>query len=180
MAFTGAFPEGCAASKSARNAPDWNEANHGAAPSKSNVRRGLALKHLPHENEFAAFVAVADAVADHAFAEHGRQLRREVAHLIGMRKQNQFRLRRFDHLLQRDAESIRGVGFEQVVFHLQHFGDVFRGKFVRERRNTFSNHQRAHGARCVFRNLLRRRQRFKTGVVPLPLPLLGDHQNFHG
>src|SRR5205814_7927912 len=30
--FTGAFPEGCAASKSARNAPDWNEANHGAAP----------------------------------------------------------------------------------------------------------------------------------------------------
>src|SRR6266849_4612459 len=33
-AFTGAFPEGCAASKSARNAPDWNDANHGAIPTK--------------------------------------------------------------------------------------------------------------------------------------------------
>src|SRR6266481_4385961 len=33
-AFTSAFPEGCAANKSARNAPDWNEANHGAVPTK--------------------------------------------------------------------------------------------------------------------------------------------------
>src|SRR6266481_4158213 len=86
IAFTGAFPEGCAASRSARNAPDWNEANHGAAPVNVTSATVFPLEHLAYENELAAIVAVADAVADHALAEHGREFGREVAHLVRMRK----------------------------------------------------------------------------------------------
>ena len=88
-AVTGALPLACFAARSARNAPAWNDANHGALAGEDHVRRGLALKHLAHEDQVAVFVAVADAVADHSLAERGGQLRREVAHLIGVRQQNQ-------------------------------------------------------------------------------------------
>jgi hypothetical protein len=71
------------------------------------VRSRLALKHLPHENEFAAFVAVTDAVADHALAEHGGKFRGEIAHLIGVRKQHQVRFRGVDDLLERNAIAVR-------------------------------------------------------------------------
>jgi len=62
----------------------------------------------------------------------------------------------------------------------QNFGDIFRGQLVRERRDTFANHQRAYRARRILRDLLRRRQRLETRVVPLPLPQFGDNKNFHG
>jgi len=65
------------------------------------------------------------------------------------------------------------------VLDQQNFRDVFRSQLVRERRNTLSNHQGADRARRVRGDFLRRRQRFKAGVVPLPLPLLGDDKNFH-
>src|SRR6266852_5538255 len=48
--------------------------------------------------------AIADAIANHAFAEHGSELRREVAHLVRVWKQNQIRLGAFDDLFQRDAK----------------------------------------------------------------------------
>ena len=147
---------------------------------KRDVRRGFPLKHLPHENEFAAFVAVADAIPDHAFADHRSEFRREVAHLVRMRKQNQFRLGACDHLFQRDAKTICRVRFEQVVLNFQNFGDIFRGEFVRKCRHTLTNHKRGHGARGVFRDLLRRRQRLETCVVPLRLPEFSDDKYFHG
>src|SRR5260370_965679 len=83
--------------------------------SKRDVGRGFSLKHLPNENEFAALEFVADAVADHAFAQHRRQLRRKVTYLVGMRKQDQIRLGGFDDLLQRHAKTIRRVSFEQIM-----------------------------------------------------------------
>ena len=52
----------------------------------------LALKHLAHEDQLAVFVAVADAVADHAFAEHGGELGSEIADLIGVREEDQIGL----------------------------------------------------------------------------------------
>src|SRR6266481_1087838 len=94
---------------------------------KRDVRGGFSLEHLPHEHEFAAVIAVADAIANHALAEHGRELWREVAYLIRMRKQNQIRVGAFDHLLQRRAKTIWRVGFEQVVLYTQNFRDIFRG-----------------------------------------------------
>src|SRR5713226_7922562 len=38
-------------------------------PRKRDIRRRFALEHLPDEHQLAAFVAVADAVADHSLAE---------------------------------------------------------------------------------------------------------------
>src|SRR5882762_2568273 len=147
--------------------------------SKRHVRHSFSLEHLAYENELAALVAVADAVADHAFAEHGREFRREVAHLVRVRKQNQIRLRRFDDLLQCHAISIRRIRFEQIVFDAQNFRDVFSRQLVRERCHTLLNHQRAHHARRILGNLLRRGQRFETCLIPLALALLGHYQNFH-
>src|SRR5882762_5969262 len=146
---------------------------------KRHVRYSLSLEHLAYENELAALVAVADAVADHAFGEHGRKFRCEVAHLVRVRKQNQIRLRRFDDLLQCHAISIRRIRFEQIMLDAQNFRDVFSRQLVRERRHTLPNHQRAHRARRILRNLLRRGQCFKTRVIPLALPLFGHYQNFH-
>ncbi len=82
------------------------------------------MKHLAHENKFAAFVAVANAVADHALAEHGRKFGREVAYLIGVREKDEVRLGGLDHLLEGDAVSIGRVGFEQIVLNEQDFRDV--------------------------------------------------------
>ena len=59
------------------------------------------MKHLPHENEFAVFVAVRDAVADHAFIKRRGELGREIADLIGVREQHQVGLGGFDHLAER-------------------------------------------------------------------------------
>src|SRR5690349_11461272 len=73
---------------------------------KRDVRRGLPLEHLPDENELAAFIAVADGVADHAFAKHSGELRSKVANLVGMRKQNKVRLGRFNDLLEGNAETV--------------------------------------------------------------------------
>src|SRR2546425_6907839 len=81
---------------------------------EGDVGDGFALKHLTNEDEFPAFLAIADAVADHALAKRGREFRREVTHLIRVRKQNQIRLRRDDDLLQRHAISIWRIRLEQI------------------------------------------------------------------
>ena len=73
------------------------------------------LKHLPHKNELTVFVAVRDAVADHSFLHRRRQLRREIAHLIGVRQQNEIRLRVFDRLAQRAAITVGRVFRKQVM-----------------------------------------------------------------
>ena len=94
---------------------------------KGHIRCGFPLEHLPHKNELPAFVAVANAIADHALADHGREFWREVAHLVGVRKQNQIWLGAFDYLFQCDAKAIWRVRFEQVMFDAQYFRDILRG-----------------------------------------------------
>jgi len=59
------FSRGCAASKSARNAPTETMRTTGCT-SERDVRGGFSLEHLPHEHEFAAVIAIADAIPDHA------------------------------------------------------------------------------------------------------------------
>ena len=44
----------------------------------------FALEHLANEDEIAGFVAVADAVTDHAFAEIGGEFGSEIADLVGV------------------------------------------------------------------------------------------------
>ncbi len=55
---------------------------------EGDVGGGFALEHLADEDEFAGFVAVGDAVADHAFAEAGGKFGGEVADLIGVREED--------------------------------------------------------------------------------------------
>src|SRR5712692_3389744 len=78
-------------------------------PGKVDVSRSFSLKHLPHENELATLAAVTNAIADHAFAEHGSNFWREVAHLVSMWKQNQIWFGAFDYLFQRHAIPIRSI-----------------------------------------------------------------------
>src|SRR5215467_10477867 len=107
--------------------------------SERDVRSSFALEHLSHKNELPTFVAVADTVANHAFAKHGGEFGSEIADLIGMRKQNEIGLCGFDDLLESNTEAFRRVGFEQIMLDEQNFGYVFRGEFVREGSNAFPN-----------------------------------------
>ena len=146
---------------------------------KGNVRRGFALKHLPHKGQLPTFVAIADAIANHALAEHGRQLGRKIAHLIRMRKKHQIRLCRADYLRQRYAISIRRVRLQQIVFDQQHVGNVLRREFAGQPTHAFADHQSADRTRSVLGDLLRRCQGLEARIVPLALPLFCNHQNFH-
>jgi hypothetical protein len=143
------------------------------------VTSGLTLKHLADEDELAAFILVGDAVADHSLPQHRGEFRREVADLIGVREENEIRLRGLDDLLERDAVAVGRVVFEQVVLDEQNFSNVFGGEFVSEGRDTFANDERGDGAAGVFRDVLRRCECFEAGVVPLVLALLGDDEDFH-
>ena len=73
--------------RSKRAGLDGSEMRRRAA--RLHVGVQFALKKLPHENGRAGFDAKADRVADQHLAEARRQLGREVAHLIGVRKQHQ-------------------------------------------------------------------------------------------
>ncbi len=144
------------------------------------IRRGLALKHLAHKNQFPVFVAVADAVANHAFAERRGQLGREIAHLISVRQQHQIGLGLRDHLLESDGVAIGRVRREQIVLNEQHFIELAGRKLAGQRRNAFADD---HGSQAALRlrgNLLRGGQRFKAGLVPLCVALFGDQENVHG
>ena len=68
------------------------------------------------------------------------QLRREIAHLIGVRQQHEIRLRAFDHLAQRDAIAVRRVFLEQIVLDQQDFVELLAGQFVGKRRDAFADH----------------------------------------
>src|SRR4029077_6605447 len=72
------------------------------------------------------------------------------------------------------------VGFEQIVFDLEDFGDVFGGEFVGECGYAFADDSGADRAGSVRRNLLGGRQSFKAGIVPLALAEFGDDEDFHG
>ncbi len=103
------------------------------------IGRRLALKHLAHKNQLAVFVAVADAIADHALAERRGQLRREIAHLIGVRQQDQIGLGLRDGLLQRVRVSVRRVGGEQIVLDEQNFVELGGGEFIGQRGHAFAD-----------------------------------------
>ncbi len=69
---------------------------------KGDVSHCFSLKHLAHKNNFVAFFMKSDTIRDHAFAQHSRKFGGEIAHLIGVRKQNKIRFRRTDDLRQRE------------------------------------------------------------------------------
>src|SRR5262249_15350171 len=133
-----------------------------------------------NEDEFPAFAAKTDAVANHALAEHSGKFRREIAHLVGVREEHEVRLGGFDDLLERGAKTVGSVGVEYVVLDEEHFSDVLGGDFHGKRGYTFANDRGANRARSSRGNLLRRYERLKTGVVPFALALFGNDEDFHG
>ena len=54
----------------------------------------------------------------------GGELGSEIAHLVGVREEDEVGLRGFDNLTQRERESVRRVFFEQVVFDEQNFVEL--------------------------------------------------------
>ena len=105
----------------------------GRLSGKGNVRRKLALEHLPGEQQLAAFVLVAGGVADERAIQSGRQLGSEVAHLVGMRHQHQLGLLLVDELFESRDESVRRVRLQQRRLDVVHLGDFLsrnlRGDF---------------------------------------------------
>ena len=88
---------------------------------KRHVGRGLALEHLAHKDQLPVFIAIADAIADHALAERSGQLGREIAHLVSVREEDQIGLGLRDGLLQRERKSVWRIAVEQVVLDEQNF-----------------------------------------------------------
>src|SRR5579859_3035366 len=146
---------------------------------KRNVGNGFALKHLADENEFAALVAIADAIADHSLAEHCGEFRREIADLIRVRKQNEIGLCGFDGLLERDTVSVGRVVGEKIVIDGKNFGDGFGGEFFGKSANSLAKNCCDDTAVRCSGDLLRGGKRFEAGVVPLALAMLGDDEDFH-
>src|SRR4029077_18599928 len=70
----------------------WSSAGKGGVGSR------LALKHRRDKNQFAAFTAEADAIANHSLPEYGGEFGGEVADLIGVRKEDEIGFCRFDYL----------------------------------------------------------------------------------
>ena len=81
----------------------------GRLASKTDVGSEFPLKHLPHKEQLLALFLIADHIRNQTTAERRGQLRREVAHLVGVRHQHQTRLFAADELLQRGHEGIRSV-----------------------------------------------------------------------
>ena len=146
---------------------------------EGDIGGGFALEHLADEDEFAGFVAVADAVADHAFAERSCEFGSEIADLISVREKDEIGFGGVDDLLESDAVAVGRVGFEEVVFDLEDFGDVFCGEFDGECVEGFADDEGADCAGSVFRDLLGGGKCFKAGVVPLALSQFGDDEDFH-
>ena len=80
---------------------------------KQYVRRKLALKHLPGEEQLSVLVFIPRAIGDQCAVEPQRQSRCEVADLICMRKEHQLWLLFRDEMLQRVDVGVGGVVFER-------------------------------------------------------------------
>src|SRR5262249_4655381 len=114
-----------------------NEPRSGAG--ESDIGRGFALEHLTDEDELATFAAAADAVANHALAEHGGEFRCKVADLISVREEHEVRLDGFDDLFKSNAKAIGSISVQQVMLDQQNFGDIFSGDFRSEPGDTFAD-----------------------------------------
>ena len=124
-------------------------------------------------------VAISDAIANHAPAQRSRQLGREVAHLIGVRHENQIGLGLRDGLGQRQRKTVRSVFLEQVVLDQQHFGPCGGRQLIGKRANAFAGDSGGQAAAGFRGNLLRGGQGLKAGRIPLAFALFGDDQDIH-
>ena len=78
-------------------------------------------------------MTVANAIANHPLAKRCGQFRREIAHLISVRQQDQIGLSLRDGLLERNRISVRRVRCEQIVFDKQHFIEIHCRQFIGQR-----------------------------------------------
>ncbi len=96
---------------------------------KRNIGGELALEHLAGEQQLAAFVLVADGVADERAVQRGGKLGSEVAHLVGVRHQHQSRLLLLDELLERRDEAVGSVGLQLCRLQVVDLRDFLAGDF---------------------------------------------------
>ena len=126
-------------------------------------------------------MAVADAVADHAFAERGGELGREIADLIGVRQQPPIGLGAESIIWRRARVKPSGVQrLEQVVLGEQDFVEFVRGEIFGERAHSFAEEDGGEAALGLRGDLLRGAEGFEADGIPLGFALLGDQEDVHG
>jgi hypothetical protein len=138
------------------------------------------LKHLADENQFAVFVAVVDAVADHAFSERSGELGSEITDLISVRHEDEVGLRGFDYLVQGERKSVGRVFIQEIVFDEKYFVELKSGYFVSQRRDAFAEDYGGERAFGLLHDLLRGGESLEADFVPLAFALFGDQKYFHG
>ena len=105
----------------------------GGLAGKADVGDELALKHLAGEEEFLPFFLIANSIADNRAMQRGGKLGNEIAHLVGVRHQDEGGLFVADELLERGGEPVRGVRLEFGVLDRVDPGDFLAGNFHGER-----------------------------------------------
>jgi hypothetical protein len=144
---------------------------------RHDVSRELALEHRPHEHAVSSCPFDRGHVGDDGAVEPGRQLRREVARLVGMRQRHNFRIQLTDRVLQRGDVAIGRVGLEGRALDRDHLGDAgdrdlgSRGGCVRARAGQRDRDRLAAG------ELLHRRHRFPGGAIQLAAALFADDED---
>ena len=102
---------------------------------KRNIGSKFALEHLAGKEQRVAFFFVANYVADRRGAERGGKFGDEVAHLVGVRHQDELGLFAGNELLERGDEGIGRIGFELCVLDGIDPGDFLRRDFSGDRGN---------------------------------------------
>ncbi len=111
------------------------------ASARLHVGIQFALKELPHENRRAGFHAKADRVADQHLIEPRGQLRREIAHLVGVREEHNRRIDFADQLLERGRVAVGRVGCQQRMFDSVDPVQLLASQFTGERGNSLPRHR---------------------------------------
>ena len=133
------------------------------------------MKHLAGKQQLPTIFAVPDAVADNRPAHAGRELRDEIAYLIGMRHQDKLRLLRREKLLQCSGECIWSVRIEGSRFEIVNLTNFLPSNLVRDRTDATSNHCRFQSPSGFSGNRLSGNKRLPGDAVELPFALFDDH-----
>src|SRR5215212_3560817 len=108
---------------------------HGRLSIRYNVCIELAEKDSSCETNLPAVSFRADAIADERLAKTRRKLRSKVAHLVGVREENEVRIDLFDYLLHGVGVCVRSVVSEFWIRGADDFLHVVTGNLLRESRD---------------------------------------------
>src|SRR5581483_4455423 len=149
----------------------------GRITGEADVRRKLALKHLPLEEQLVAVLTIPGAVTDQCAPECGGELRGEIAHLVGVGHHHQTRLDARDELLQRGDKAVRGVRREVRRLQRVHLGEFLARELLCDIADIAARYRGFERPAGIGRDGLCGGNRLKRNPVQLAFPLLCDSEN---